>query len=119
MSVTAGMVGRLQHTSPCRSRRGKVSPRAAKVRVTFTAVRTLRKLSNSSAIRSWTSRFGSFVTTPDRSRTKPVGSCSASSPRSALANRPAVSRPRMVCSSSSEIVPLRPSRRRPLGVPGS
>ena len=32
------MLGRFQHTSPCRSRRGSVSPRAARTLVTFTAV---------------------------------------------------------------------------------
>ena len=57
MSVTAGMVGRRQHTSPCRSRRGNARPRATKVRVTLTAVRTLKKLSNTTAMRSCTSRF--------------------------------------------------------------
>ena len=40
-------------------------------------------------------------------------------PRSALASRPAVRRLRIVCSSSSEIVPFSPSSSRPFGVPGS
>jgi hypothetical protein len=51
---------------------------------------------------------------PDRQR-----QIKASSPRSALANRPAVSRLRIVCNSSSEMVPFRPSRSLPFGVPGS
>ena len=43
-----------------------------------------------------TSWFGSLVTTPVGSRSRPAGSVSARSPRSALLSRPAVRRPRRV-----------------------
>ena len=56
-------------------------------------------------------RSGAFVTTPEASRTSPIGNVKASSPRSALANKPAVSRLRIVCNSSFEMVPFKPSRK--------
>jgi len=89
-----------------------------KARITCAAVRTFRKVSNSSR-RSCTSILGSLVTTPEGSRTRPAGSCKAKSPRSAFAISPVVIRLLIVCNSSSEIVPFKPSSRRPLGVPGS
>src|SRR3954464_1924016 len=119
MPTMAGSVAGRQRTAPWRSRRGRLSPRACRVRITAIAVRTSRKVANTRAMRAWISRSGSLLTTPEASRTRPIGSCSASSPRAALARSPAVSRPRSVCSSSSEIVPLRPSRRRPFAEPAS
>src|SRR4051794_10338354 len=84
------MVGRRQHVWPSRSRRGSASPRSWSVRTTRTAVRRWRKVSNTRAIRACTSRSGLLVTTPEASRTSPTGNGKASSPRSALASRPAV-----------------------------
>ena len=55
---------------------------------------------------------------PLGSRSRPIGRVSASSPRSAFASSPAVNRFRMVCSSSSDMVPFKPRSRRPLALPG-
>ena len=67
--------------------------------------------------RSCTSKFGSLTTTPEGSRIRPIGKVSASSPRSALARRPAVNRLRIVCNSSSAIVPFSPRSNRPFELP--
>ena len=69
--------------------------------------------------RSWISRWGSLCTLPMASRTRPMGSDKANSPRCALLRSPAVMRARMVCNSSSANCPLRPSSKRPLAEPGS
>src|SRR5437762_12627341 len=66
------MVGRFQQACPSRSRRGRLRSRSWSVRTTRTAVRRLRKVSNTSAMRAWTSRSGAFVTTPEASRTSPT-----------------------------------------------
>src|SRR5579872_2269212 len=58
---------------------------------------------------------GSLTTTPLGSRMRPIGRVSASSPRSALARRPAVSRLRIVCSSSSDIDPFKTEEETPVG----
>ena len=73
---------------------------------------------NTNSSRSWTAMSGSLTTTPLGSRRRPIGKESASSPRSALARRPAVRRLRILCSSSSDIVPFNPRSSRPLALPG-
>src|SRR4051812_11518240 len=106
MPDTADTVARVQRRSPWRSRRGRSRPRSFRTRMTLATVRNFRKVWNTSPSRSCTSMLGSLRTIPLGSRTRPIGSMSASSLRSALASNPAVSRLRIVCSSSSEIVPF-------------
>src|SRR3954454_4683219 len=119
MAQIAHRVGGRQVMSPCRSRRGSARPSARRVRSTLPADRFSRKVAKTSAMRACTSRSGLLTTVPVGSRARPAGSRRASSPRRALLSRPAVSRARKVCSSISEIVPLRPSRSLPFWVPGS
>jgi hypothetical protein len=89
------IVGLFQRMSPKQSRRGTSSPPSLKKRSTLFAERSLRKLSKTREMRSWTSRLGSLWTRPCSSRTSPVGSFSASSPRSALLRIPALIRDEM------------------------
>src|ERR1035438_1710333 len=117
--ATAATVARTQTRSPWRSRRGRSRPRLLKSRMTLATVRNLRKVSNKRSRRCCTSILGSLTTSPHGSRTRPIGRLSASSPRSAFAKRPDVSRARIVCSSSSDIVPFKPNSNRPLGLAGS
>ena len=117
--MTADTVGRVQRRSPCRSRRGRSSPRANRSRITAAALRRRAKVEKTSPSRPRTSSSGSRTTTLPGIRTRPTGKVSARSPRCALARSPAVRRERIVCSSSSEIEPFSPNSSRPFAEPGS
>src|SRR5205823_804957 len=71
--------------------------------MTLAAVRSRKKLWKTSLSRSWTSTSASLTTRSPETRVSPTGKVRASSPRAALARRPAVRRLRIVCSSSAEI----------------
>ena len=58
---------------------------------------------------AWTCSSGSRATSPEGRRAYPAGSGTASSPRPALASRPAAIRCLIRCSSTSLIVPFKPS----------
>src|SRR4051794_21846534 len=83
-------------TPPRRPRRGRARPPSLRLRSTLAAERSRRKVANTSSRRACTSRSGSLITRPAASRTKPTGSMSPSSPRSALFSSPAVRRARIV-----------------------
>jgi hypothetical protein len=57
MVVTPAMVGARQGVPPCRSLRGNASSRVRSRFVTRTAVRSCRKLENTSVIRDLTSSY--------------------------------------------------------------
>jgi hypothetical protein len=92
----AEAVGLRQTRSPKRARRGNNRSRSLKNCTTRHAALIRRKVVKTRSSRPWTSWSGCLSTRPRASRTSPIGSDEASSPRRALLRSPAVRRARRV-----------------------